>query len=437
MPAALIPLLLLGTMVAQSASAQTSWTESGYVQIYVYANGTGPRFGRQAEDVLETDVVDEIAVGDGGLIATRRIGTLSIAGVGSAETSRALGEVEVDYGTLTINGSFVDGDIDLGVSTFSQFHEPSPGDLMITLSEMTGDIYVGNGTLGASASRLDDVTVNDLGHAVIDNCTIDYISGDGVSGTDGSEIDITNSHVTAGLPNYRGDVFISNSSLESVMGTIVDGTIQIGSSGEPVVWDASNTITVGGGTYPTDLVVTDSSIDSAISILRGSGATSVRLQGASVWRAATRFQIQSAMTTLHVRSGSRVESVDALWIGAALVEVGSTVAASSRIDVGGNLDLGRFTEVNFSSGGTLTIEDGGVVDVDGTLHIHSPAVLNLEPGGVLRVGALVNDGTLNENGGTLIVPEPGAAMLGGSVLLALAVLCRGRTRRRSHSSTQA
>jgi hypothetical protein len=276
--------------------------------------------------------------------------------------------------------------------------------------------------------------VNDLGHAVIDNCTIDYISGDGVSGTDGSEIDITNSHVTAGLPNYRGDVFISNSSLESVMGTIVDGTIQIGSSGEPVVWDASNTITVGGGTYPTDLGVTDSSIDSAISILRGSGATSVRLQGASVWRAATRFQIQSAMTTLHVRSGSRVESVDALWIGAALVEVGSTVAASSRIDVGGNLDLGRFTEVNFSSGGTLTIEDGGVVDVDGTLHIHSPAVLNLEPGGVLRVGALVNDGTLNENGGTLIVPEPGAAMLGGSVLLALAVLCRGRTRRRSHSS---
>jgi hypothetical protein len=57
MPAALLPLLLLGTMVAQSAWAQTSWTESGYVQIYVYANGTGSRYGREAEDVLETDVV--------------------------------------------------------------------------------------------------------------------------------------------------------------------------------------------------------------------------------------------------------------------------------------------------------------------------------------------------------------------------------------------
>ena len=424
-----LTLLALGIALAlpMAAAAQPgAWTESGDVQILVYANGGGSRFGREADEVLETDLIDEILIGDSGLIGNQHPGTLSIAGVGSAETSRELGDVEIDVGLLEINGSFVDADIGIGVTTFGPFHEPSAGSMTFTLSQMTGDMYVGNGTLGATFCTLDDVTVNDLGHAIIDNCTIDHISGDGVSGTDGSEIEITQSHVTAGLPNYRGDVFISNSTLDSVMGTILDGTIQIGSFGEPVDWNASNTITVGSGTYSTDLVVTESTIDSAISILRGSGPTAVRLHGAAIWRAATRFQLQSPTTTLDVRGGSRVESADALWIGSALVEVGSTVAADSRIEVAGNLDLGRSSDTTFSAGGTLTIEDGGVVDVDGTLHIYAPAVLNLEPGGVLRVGALIEDGTLNENGGTLIVPEPGISLLSLAAVGVLAHVARRR-----------
>lgn len=422
----LVGSLGLALAAAGPAMAQPgSWSESGYVTIFVYPQGSG-RTGREAAAVLETDVVDEINVGDAGTPATRQTGSLTIAGVGSAETSRALGDVEVDSGTLTINGSFVDGEIRLGVTTFSQFHEPSPGDLVITLSEMDGEIFVGNGTLGASFCTLADVSVGDLGHAIIDNCTVGHISGNGAASGGGSDIEITHAHVTSGLPNYRGDVFISNSVLESVMGTVTDGVIQIGSFGEPVSWDASATITVGGGD-PTDLLLTEASIDSATSIVRGGGATEALLQGASTWRASTLFQVLSASTNLAVRGGSRILAGDQLWIGSASqVEVGSSVQADSSIEVGGDLHLGRASTTNFTSGGTLTIEDGGRVEVDGTLRIYAPAVLNLEPGGVLRVTALENAGTLNENGGTLIIPEPGDALPALAAIGALARIARRR-----------
>ena len=128
-----------------------------------------------------------------------------------------------------------------------------------------------------------------------------------------------------------------------------------------------------------------------------------------------------------MRSASRIKSLGDLWIGLSDVTVGSTTGSDSHIDVDGNLELGRFSAGSVTFG-TLTIEDGGYVDVGGTLTIHPAATLNLN-GGTLRVGVLDNQGTLNENGGTLIVPEPGAP--GIAALLALGALTRCRPTRRS------
>jgi hypothetical protein len=418
----LLGLLAIPLALAPHAAAQPGafFTESGYVQIWVYANGSGGRFGRDAEDIVETDVIDEILIGNNGLVDNQTPGSMTIAGAGTQETSRAIGDVEIDVGDLTINGSYVTGDIDLGVTTYSQFHDPSPGNLTFTLSEIVGDVHVGNGTLGASFCMLDDITVREDGHAIIDNCTVDHVSA-----TAGAEIDITHSNVTASLPNYRGDVYIANSALSSVQGTIVDGTIQIGDYGQPVSWDATQTITVGANSVATDLTVVDADIESAIAVVRGGGATTFLMTGAATWNTTQRFQISSVATPAEVRGGSRLSSDDQLWLSTMLT-VGSSVESDSFVQVGGDLDIGRTSDASANAGGTLTVEDGGVVEVDGTLFIRPLAVVNLEPGGVLRVGALANTGTLNENGGTLIVPEPTAAALASAAIAALALRARSR-----------
>lgn len=105
--------------------------------------------------------------------------------------------------------------------------------------------------------------------------------------------------------------------------------------------------------------------------------------------------------------------------------VQSSVGTDSRIDVAGDLGHGNADEVTFFPG-TLTIEDGGYVSVDGTLYTRPLATLNLN-GGTLRVTNLVQEGTLNENGGTLVVPEAGSMASG--IAAAIALGCRRATRR--------
>jgi hypothetical protein len=236
-------------------------------------------------------------------------------------------------------------------------------------------------------------------------------------------VSITDSTINAGLPNFRGNTTIAGGTITSVMGTIVDGMIQIGDSGNPTDWDASGTITVGANTVPTDLLVYESAIESDIAYVRGGGITNLVMQGAALWRSNGLFQFQGATVTADLNSASRIEAGTDLWIGQSQVTVRSGVGAESRIDVAGDLGLGTFT-VNSFSFGTLTIEDGGYVDVGGTLTIHPLATLNLN-GGTLRVGALDNQGTLTENGGTLIVPEPTTTAF--AALVSLAVLVRRRT----------
>ena len=146
------------------------------------------------------------------------------------------------------------------------------------------------------------------------------------------------------------------------------------------------------------------------------------MQGAAFWRSIGLFQFLGSMVTADLSSASRIEAGTHLWIGGARVTVRSGVGTDSRIDVAGDLGLGNVDEDTFSNG-TLAIEDGGYVDVDGTFTIRPLATLNLN-GGTLRVGAFDNQGTFNENGGTLIVPEPAAT--GVAALLALALVARRR-----------
>jgi len=420
-PLAFPPVLLL-LLAAAPALAQpgASWTESGIVDILVYpVDGGGGRVNRDAASVLESDTIDEIQIGDSGLVGNQIPGTLAIEGVGSVETPRHLGDVTVSVGDLDLNGAIVDaGAIRIGVDTSSAQHDPSPGSMSILLSDVRNDVTVRNGTLGCQASSLAGLTVLDDGHAQVSGCLLEAVSTTG-----GAELSIQGSTVNAAAPNLRGTTTIASTTIDSAGGTIVEGEIRIGEPGLPVIWDSSSTITVGQNVHTTDLIVTESTIESGTAILRGGGLTGVALQGAATWRAIDLFQVLGGTVTLDVNSGSRVHALDRLWLALGQVTVGSGVEADSRIDVDGDFGLGNVDEDSFSTG-TLTIEDAGVVDVDGTLYIRPLATLNLN-GGTLRVSQLVNEGTLNENGGTLIVPE---AVGAAPALAALAALGRRRAR---------
>ena len=121
----------------------------------------------------------------------------------------------------------------------------------------------------------------------------------------------------------------------------------------------------------------------------------------SMWRSFGPFAIQNSLTQVEIESGSRIDARSDFRIGGATATIGSTSETPSRIDVAGNFDP------EGTLPGSLTIEDGGVVDVDGTLTIGQLGTLNLNEGGTLRVGYLVfeQDGVLNENGATLVVPR--------------------------------
>jgi hypothetical protein len=78
--------------------------------------------------------------------------------------------------------------------------------------------------------------------------------------------------------------------------------------------------------------------------------------------------------------------------------------------------------------GTLTVGDGATIIVHGTFQIGAEAVVNLEAGGTIYAAALDDQGgTINQNGGTLVVPEPDANAL---ALVAAGIVAARRSRQR-------
>jgi hypothetical protein len=407
---------LASAAVPATAQPGASWTETGVVDILVRDEGV--LTGRQASEVLETDVIDSIEIGDTGIVGDQDPGTLYIEGIGTPAVPRDLGEVSVLVGQLEVNNVIVDaGFIRVGSTIDGQFSDPSEGTMVVRLSDVREQVVVRKGLLTCQASSM-SFAVLDAGVAQIDDCLIRSASGTGLSQTS-----IVGSTILG--VGFRGTTSVSDSSIESSNGTVVEGTITIGNSA-PVFWDDSGTIVVGQNVHTTDLTVSSgSTVEAQSTDFRGGGITTVRLQSASTWRTFDLHSVRSA--TLDVVGASRIDARGDLEIsGGSPVTVGSGLAADSHIDVAGDLKLGQ-TGTTFTSG-TLTIEDGGYVSVDGTLYIRPAATLNLN-GGTLRVTNLVEEGTLNENGGTLIVPEAGALSSAIAAVLGLALVAP-RSRRR-------
>jgi hypothetical protein len=77
--------------------------------------------------------------------------------------------------------------------------------------------------------------------------------------------------------------------------------------------------------------------------------------------------------------------------------------------------------------GVLDVGGGGRVVIGTLLSVEPGGVVNLNPGGTIYAPAVENLGTINDNGGTLVLPEPHG---GGAVALG-ALAWRQRMRRRA------
>jgi len=66
------------------------------------------------------------------------------------------------------------------------------------------------------------------------------------------------------------------------------------------------------------------------------------------------------------------------------------------------------------------------VIVHGELLVRSQGVLTIESGATVYAASVAGAGTIAENGGTIIVPEPGATLRGVAALAACMWRARGR-----------
>lgn len=397
------------------ARSQPVWTESGDVRILV-RTAQGSVFDRPAESLLASDTILSIEIGDPGPLGERESGSLFVSGEGEAGAPRDLDDVEVRVGDLELVESFVDGIIDVGPGLPDQ----GTGTLAVnTFSEVDARVSVIYGTLLCQTSRMANVSLGTAAQALVSGCVLDALTA-----APDSNSQFVGGRIDAAFPRLGGSMTLQGTEIDAGISTRVwDGTVSMAGS----TWDTDGLVDVWGSSVATDVDVSASTVWAQTTDVRGGTGreASLRIEAGTVWTSFGRVRIFGGGTTVEVASGSRLdarEDLEILGIGTGLT-VGST-GVPSRVEVAGDLAVGQLDETTFGEG-TLTIEDGGVVDVDGTLVIRPLATVNLD-GGTLRVSNLVQLGTLNENGGTLIVPEAGAGASALAALAALAASARAR-----------
>ena len=404
-----IGLAVLG-LVASPAEAQPggSWAASGDVRMRYRTGDGAPLLTRTAATVpetLESDLIVDLKVGGTSSLADEDPGTMSLSSVGSSGALRELGDVEVKVGTLELNDSFV---------TALQGGSVGPlGALATLLSEFTSPGISVDGSLTAQASTL-GANIRTGGVARISGCA------GTISSEKGSDVEIDAS--TLDSARFRGTLVFTNSIVDGAgNGSFREGFLQVESTSIDVLggFGVGNNASTTATTADTDVIWTNTVVESNGASVGANGAftTGFEMQGASLWRSFGIFQMGNPLTNVDVNSGSRIDARADFQLGGGSLLVRSNVPSASRIDVAGDFDLG------LSVASTLTIEEGGYVDVDGTLTIGPLSTLNLN-GGTLRVGAL--EGVVDENGGTLIVPEAAGIAPPLAAALALALLRRRR-----------
>lgn len=406
-----------------AASAGANWlgSEPYFISLLVDGNVIEPV--ESVDDIAPGDVVYGVTIGDA-YAANPVAGEVTVVGEGSGLDRAAIGGWHVDYGTGSVQSTFGTGGFVVGEGVGAN---DSSGVLHVLNSDIEdGDVRVYKGTVTVDAgSRVGYVEVYADGSAYV---TLGSRIGGLWTHTDAYTIVQESVVSTIGSCPNRGTVIIEDSvmhcgSLQVEFGGDVDIHPALGQISR---LEVGNLLTVNAASlHVSSTVVETGSIfvsgdDSNLDVV------------ASDWENANGLRISSnaaGSTQMTVSSGSQYHDGGTVRISG----VGDTqhlrvTGAGTEFEVDGDLRVGEYPIGNntYPYFGNATVANGATVIVHGELAIRPDGVLNLESGSTIYATSLANEGTIHENGGTLVLPEAGGAISALGAIAAIAALARRR-----------
>ncbi len=348
----LVPLLTL----TNGATTNNVW---GLV-VGSYASGSAATGGGDGQLRLEGgSTLGNIAFGSAGVF-------------GGVETFRGSGYLGLNVGTagsatVTGAGSAWTNWGELVVGNFGT------GTLVVEAGGAVGNTF---GTIGGQSGSIASATVTGAGSIWTNTEELNV----GLSGTGTLTVE-----AGGAVGNRAGSIASSEGSSGSAAITGA-GSTWTNSADLGIAFQGNGSLTVEAGATVTN-------VNGALA--RGSnGTATATVHGAgSTWTNTGALNVGLAGAgTLNIEAGGFVSSFTTATLGldddasgtAIVTGTGSTWAIDSALVLGG---FGSFATTGI---GTLTIEDGGLVDVGLVTIVHASgsSVINLRPGGMLRTGAL-------------------------------------------------
>jgi hypothetical protein len=400
-------LLLVTLLAAQPAVA--NWFESGFVNIVANLSPA------EAEDIDPGDVIDSVVIG-----SEAESGELTVVSEGDVTTRQSLGQWTVRNGQGNIQSTFGTGG-PLTVATGNYLNPTSP-ELEVLNSDIVGNCGVGReGTLRLIASVIDDLQVGEAGSAYLSmGSRAEIVSSESGTGT-GKYLQLDASSIVGRALQYCRLFDVTLLARDSLFAcAYVDLSNGTDAQFRPEQTPYSEI------RIQQALRITASDIDvqGGIASTGRLELTGSLLEPTSLAIAATRWVNEGDLTVgrsdlgpaeLVLSGGTRFLQRGTATIATAGSDGLAVSGAGTELEIEEDLIVGPF-----SLPGTLTVGSGAEVIVHGTFTLGPQAVLNLNAGGTIYAAAAEIEGTVNENGGTLVVPEPGAAASGMVVLVVLA-----------------
>lgn len=416
-------------LVAVAEQARATWIESGDVDIAISTPGT---VLVEAEDVEPGDVMAYVRVG-----GPSTTGEVTVVGEGDVTTPKQLGDWDIRQGTGNIQS--VIGTLSTRATIGSSAASTATAGALTVLSSNLGDdssFAVYQGTLNVVASRIGPVEVYEEGAL--------YASLSSRLGTLTTRADSYTSIVESIVSStqrcsLRSTVIIEDSVfrcryIEIATSGEFEADVDVRAVGAPsVTLEATDLLEVQSGE-----VAIASAFVTTGELTVGSFETYLGI-AASLWTNAGGTTVMPGGSASPVRlvigAGSRFHELESVRVAGHPNFQHLTVnGAGTELEVEGDLRIGQTEDhlgqpMDFT--GNMTVSNGAEVIVHGTLVVRPQGVLTIESGATVYAADVEGAGTITENGGMLVVPEPEAALGGVAVFVVLALQSRraGRARR--------
>lgn len=417
LPRGLVTTLLL---IAVVPAAHATWIESGDVDIAISTPGTELV---EAADVEPGDVMAYVYVG--GLSTT---GEVTVVGEGDINTRKQLGDWDIRQGTGNIQT--VIGALSARVTIGASAAPTSTAGVLNILNSDLDDLSsfaVYQGTLNVTASRIGSVEVfedaalyTSLGSR-LGNLTTQVES---YTSIDESIVSSTQ------RCSLRSTVLVEDSvfrcrHIEIATSGGFEADVDVRAVGAPfVTLEATDLFEVQSGDVDiSGAVVTTGALE------LGAFATNLGV-AASLWTNEGGTDICCGPARLAIGAGTDFhELADVRVAGEAGSQHLTVNGGGTELEVDGDLRVGEYIDFRNRTQtftGNVTVSNGAVVIVGGTLAIRPQGVLTIESGATVYAAATAIEGTVNESGGTLVVPEAGRALSLAAAIASCAWLARWR-----------